>query len=130
MSDSRKQAISMADQLERRLSKNGGLEAYNDEIKNYVERGVIREISKEEMESWSGGVNYISHHGVFKKSSATTKLRIVSDSSLDNDGRGVSLNSCLPKGPNSLSSLVEVSVTFRGYENVVCWDLYLSLIHI
>ena len=114
----------MAEQLEKRLLKNGGLKAYNDEIENYVDRGVIRELSKEELESWSGGVNYISHHGVFKKSSATTKLRIVSNSSLDNNGRGVSLNSCLPKGPNSLSSLVEVFVTFRGYENVVCWDLY------
>ena len=110
----------MAEQLEKRLLKNGGIDAYNEEIKNYVECGVIRELSKEEMESWSGGVNYISHHGVFKKSSATTKLRIVSNSSLDNNGRGVSLNSCLPKGPNSLSSLVEVFVTFRCYENVVC----------
>ena len=60
-----------------------------------------------------------------KPGSTTTPLRIVSNSSLDNNGSGHSYNGCLAKGPNALTPLLlEVVTTFRSYKNMVVWDLH------
>ena len=50
------------------------------------------------------------------------KLRLVYHSSLKNGSW--SLNECLPKGPNSLNSMFDVSVRFRCYEAGLVFDLY------
>ena len=93
--------------LERRLTRNKTRHLYNTEFKGYVERGVSKELTKHEMESWEDPVNYISHHGVPKPSSVTTTLRLVSNSSLKNaQSGGVSYNDFLVKGPNSLQPLL------------------------
>ena len=68
-------------------------------------------------------MNYISHHGVLKPGSATTKLRVVSNSSLDNNNFGLSLNDCLPKGPNTLVPLIQSTVAWRSYKHCVVWDI-------
>ena len=51
----------------------------------------------------------------------TTKLRLVSHSSLKNGPR--SLNDCLPKGPNSLNSMFAVMIRFRCYQSGLVFDL-------
>ena len=76
---------------------------------------MYRQISLEEEKTWRGPVNYVSHHGVSKPSSRTTKVRIVSNSSLSNNNSGVSYNDMLPKGPNSLVPLIEALITWRVY---------------
>ena len=86
-------------------------------------QGCIHEISKTELDSWKGGVNYISHHGVVKDTSTTMPLRIGSNSSLINNKSGYSYNSLLAMGPNSISPLLSVLTTFRSYACIVCWDL-------
>ena len=107
--DNRGQAIGCAASLEKKLSKDKTRELYNDEFQGYVDRGVFKELSKDEMEAWDGPVNYISHHGVPKPSSVTTALRVVSNSSLKNDqSGGLSYNDLLVKGPNSLQPLLQV----------------------
>ena len=55
------------------------------------------ELEKEEMENWQGPVNYVSHHSVVKETNTSNKLRIISNSSLNNNNTGLSLNDCLPK---------------------------------
>ena len=75
------------------------------------------------MAAWRGPVNYISHHGVEKPTSTTTALRIVSNSSLDNNNQGLSYNDILPKGPNSLVPLIQAIISWRSYEDVVVWDI-------
>ena len=92
LEDNRVQAIRMAEHLERRLRKQGHLEAYNREMQEFIDRGVFREVTNEEMRSWEGAVNYISHHGVEKSASATTPLHVVSNSSLSINNSGVSYN--------------------------------------
>ena len=77
-------------------------------------------LSKEELESWQGPINYISHHGV-EQDSITTPLRIVSNSSLKNGGK--SLNDCLITGPKSLNSMFDIMVRFRSYEVGIVFDL-------
>ena len=80
--DNQGQAMGCAMSLERRLTQNKIRRLYNTEFRGYVEGGVYRELTKHEMESWGGPVDYISHHGVPKPSSVTTALRLVSNSSL------------------------------------------------
>ena len=102
--DNRSQVIAMETKVQERLIRDGLLETYNDVVRDYIDRGVFRKISKEEMDAWDGPVNYVTHHGVAKPDSISTALRVVCNSSLDN--HGVSLNDLLPKGPNSLVPLL------------------------
>ena len=99
------------------------LVTYNEEIKDFLDRGVLRNLTQHELKSWEGPVNYISHHGVLKPGSATTKLRVVSNSSLDNNNSGLSLNDCLPEGPNTLVPLIQSTVAWRSYKHCVVWYL-------
>ena len=112
LSDNWAQAIAIGTGVQLKLIKNGQLEAYNEVIKDYIERGVFKELSQEEMDDWDGPVNYVSHHGVPKPRSTTTALRVVCNSSLDNNNCGVSYNDLLPKGPNTLVPLLHGLITW------------------
>ena len=85
LTDNRAQAIAVEASVKKKLIKKGQLAAYNDVMKDYIQRGVFKELSQEEMDNWSKPVNYVSHHGVPKPRSATTALRAVCNSSLDNN---------------------------------------------
>ena len=122
LGDNRAQVTAIEAKVEARLMKKGMIEDYNKEMQGYLERGTFREISEDEMREWKGAVNYISHHDVPKPSSKSTKLRIVSNSSLPNNNGGLSYNDCLPKGPNSLIPLIEALAAWRQYPRVVTWD--------
>ena len=71
LSNNRAQAIAIESGVQDRLIKSGELEVYNKVIRDYIERGVFRELSQEEMDDWDKTVNYVSHHGVPKPSSMT-----------------------------------------------------------
>ena len=116
----RSTAVGIADKLWRSLEKDGLLDAYNSEIKKYIDRQTFVVLSEQEMADYCGPVQYITHHGVLKDS-ATTPLRVVTNSSFKN-GK-YSLNDLLPKGPNSLNDMLEVMVRFRAYEKVFGYDL-------
>ena len=122
LSDNRVQVVAIESKVESRLLKKGILEEYNKEMRGYIERKVFVELEEDEMKSWDGPINYISHHDVLKPASISTKLRIVSNSSLNNNNSGTSYNDCLPKGPNSLVPLIEALVTWRQYPRVAVWD--------
>ena len=122
LSDNREQALGRARSLEKRLIKTGRKEAYDEQLQDFITRGAIDKITDEEMENYRGAVNYVDHHGVLSDSN-TTPYRFVINSSLDNNGSGISLNDCLPKGPKSIRPLDECITTFRSYSNVVVFDL-------
>ena len=120
------QAKAMAVSLERQLKKRDQIEAYNKEFLDYIDRKVIVTVSREEIDDWqrSGGViNYISHHGVETPHKATTKTRLVSNSSLPNAGKGPSVNAYWVKGPMSLKPMIEVFLRFRAYEVACHYDI-------
>ncbi len=52
-------------------AKQGRTEEFNTEFYKTVERGVFKEITKEEMAAWDGPVNYISMVEAFKEEFAT-----------------------------------------------------------
>ena len=104
--------------------KDGLHAAYNEQIKSQLERGVAVKLSADEMESWSGPCQYITHHAVLKDS-VSTPVRVVSNSSFNNCGN--SLNTCLATGPNSLNPMLDVMLRFRSYPVALQLDLAKAL---
>ena len=118
-----KLASKLANNLKNSLSKDDLLNEYSENWDDMINRGVIKELSEDEIESWESSgnpVNYCSHHAVLKDSKST-KCRIVTNSSLAHNG--TSLNAILPKGPNSISNLLHVLMRFRSRPYLVIADL-------
>ena len=115
LGDNRHSAEARAKSPEQSLPRQGSIEAYNQEIKAFVDGGTFVQLSREEMAGWTcqdKSVNYISHHPVVKAHPATTKLWDVSNSSLIyNQENGLSYNNLLPK------------VGWRSYQHCTEWYL-------
>ena len=117
LSNNQGQVMSMQSSLEKRLMKTDKIEVYNSCFQDFINRGVLKEVTEEELEAWEGGINYVSHHHV-SKDSTSTPLRIIVNSSLKNNSEA-SYNSLIAKGPNTLSKLYTVLVRFRAYEVII-----------
>ena len=118
-----KLALKLCNNLKNSLTRDGLISEYQSNWDEMTARGVIRELSDEEIVTWeqSGNpVNYCSHHAVLKDSKST-KCRIVTNSSLAHNG--TSLNSILPKGPNAISNLLHVLLRFRSKPFLLIADL-------
>ena len=122
LSENRGQVIKIAQREERKLEKEGLLQHFNEEFDKMLAYGAVVELSEEDMHIWTGAVHYVSLQHVLKEDSPSTPLRIVTNSSLS-DKRGISLNSILMKGPNTLSSQWEILNRWRVYEQGMCSDL-------
>ena len=120
LGDNRARVIATQNRLFHSLVKEGTLDLYNDQIQAGIKSGLWTEITKEEMDSYDGPINYVTHHGVMKES-ATTPLRVVHNCSLKNGTE--SLNTILPKGPNQMTDMLEVTLRFRTYEDCFGADL-------
>ena len=112
--------VKIAEKLWRDLTRDGLLDQYHAEMRKYMERGTFVKLTQREMDEYEGPHQWITHHGVIK-GSVSTPLRVVTNSSFNN--RGNSLNSCLPRGPNSLNDLFNITIRFRSYEKVFGYDL-------
>jgi hypothetical protein len=110
---------------EKRLAKQGRTEEFNAEFYKTVERGVFREITKEEMAAWDGPVNYISMVEAFKEGPhSTTPLRICMNSSLKQPYPvSLSLNDCLIKGSSALVDLFTVTLCILKHRYALTKDL-------
>ena len=56
--------VKMAERMEKNLKKSGYYDTYNQEIQKALDRGAAVKLSKQELDEWSGPVNYIAFHGV------------------------------------------------------------------
>ena len=120
------QAVAIAESLERSLKKKGDIEQYNAEVDDFLNRGVLVEVTRSEIAKWqeSGGTAcFITHHCVDRPDKATTKKRLVSNSSLKNYGRGPSPNEMWPKGPNALKSMIGIFLRFRIFPVALHFDI-------
>ena len=116
-------ARKMAMNLKKGLIRDGILADYTDHFLDMESRGVIRELSQEEISEWEAGgnpVNYCSHHAVIRDHK-NTKIRVVCNSSLSHNS--TSLNNELPKGPTALSNLLHVMLRARARPYLVIADL-------
>ncbi|XP_068693031.1 uncharacterized protein [Montipora foliosa] len=83
---------------------------YCEAVNQYINDGHARAIVKED--SKADKIRYLPHHAVFREDRTTTKCRVVFDSSAKT-ADGVSLNSCLLKGPKQQPDLGHVIIRFR-----------------
>ena len=116
------QVIKIHSRLEKKLMKLGRLEAFNQEFNKMLLNGSLVELSPEELKMWDGAVHYVSLQDVVNEDSNTTPLRIVTNSSLS-DRKGLSLNSILMKGPNTLSDQWNILNKWRSYEVALSSDV-------
>ena len=84
---------------------------YKRQIKDMIERNVVRKVSAEELRQYKGPKYYIAHHAVMKPESKTTPCRIGFNSSVKY--QGYSLDDCYAKGPSLLNQLLGVLLRFR-----------------
>ena len=112
--------VKIAGKLWTNLKRDGLLDQYHAEMRKYMERGTFVKLTQKEMDEYEGPHQWITHHGVVK-GSVSTPLRVVTNSSFNNHGN--SLNSCLPRGPNSLNDLFNITIRFRSYKKVFAYDL-------
>ena len=114
LDDNKEQAIALMKKQEKRLLKNQeDAEQYRKVFQEFIDRGVITEITEEEQKSWTGPVFYITAHEVKKEESSSTPIRLVINPSLKYKGR--SLNDLLMKGPNTLNDLFGILIRFRTH---------------
>jgi len=110
---------------ERRLEKNDDMkQQYGKAIEEYVELGFAKEIAPKESEElrWSKDAYFVPHHAVFRDSSVSTKIRIVSNASSP-DRNGISLNDTLLPGPPLQPDIGQVLIRFRSHKYVFSGDL-------
>ena len=112
LADNFYQVVKIAEAEERKLEREGKLQEFNELFDKLLDLGALEEISAQELRSWTGPVHYVSLQHVIDESSATTSLRIVTNSSLKTPGNPHSLNSILAKGPNMLSDPFKIMIRF------------------
>ena len=116
------QVTKIALREEKKLVREGLLDAFNNEFDNMIRHGALVELTKESMAAGTGPVHYTSLQHIVKPDSPTTPIRIVSNSSLP-DRNGNSFNSIMMKGPNALSDQRDVVSRWRTYESALSTDL-------
>ena len=114
-------AEAMLKSTERRLLKDKmKAETYQEQIEDMLLRNVAIKLSKEQLQNYSGPVQYLSHHEVLKES-ASTPCRIVFNASAKY--KGVSLNDCWAKGPDIMNNMLGVLIRFRESEVAIAGDI-------
>ena len=110
------QVVRIAASLERKLMKENLTDQANILFDKMIDVGAVTELTEAELQMWEGPVHYLSIQHVVDLSSATTPLRLVTNSSLKDPVSGISLNSILAKGPNVLNDMFEILIRFRLYD--------------
>ena len=123
MRNNRDQVLKVQERIETRAMKDGTHEQLIEEMEKAIKEGSVRKLSKEEMTLYEGPVNYNPYFGVKNENSVSTKLRVVLHSAHVNVRSGLSLNDCMDKGPNQISSLVDCLIHWRTVEKAVMADL-------
>ena len=122
LEDNRGQAYALLQKTEKRLKQHPDhAKLYCEQWQDFIDRGVVTEITEEEAKAYQGPVFYISHHEVFKPGSTSTPIRIVVNSSLKY--KGLSLNDILMKGPNFLQNMFGIQLRFREHRYVLVCDM-------
>ena len=91
------------------------LQEYDKIIQEQLQLGIVELVSDDigDLVSDKRVIHYLPHHGVVRRDSQTTKLRVVYDGSARAMGEKYSLNDCLQKGPNYIPKLLDILIRFR-----------------
>lgn len=116
-------ALATLKNTERTLSKDERwADTYLKQMEDMVERGVARKLSQKELQEWNGPKFYISHLAVVNTRSHSTPVRIVFNSS--QVCQGMSLNSCLAKGPDCyMNNMIGILLRWREEQVALVGDI-------
>ncbi|KAG7295897.1 hypothetical protein JYU34_020982 [Plutella xylostella] len=120
LGDSYSTARSRFMSLERKLQRSPEYkQMYCDFMNEYESLGHMTRIGidKPELPNYT-----LSHHGVFKESSSTTRLRVVFNASVPTKS-SKSLNDIQYSGPALQNDIFSILLRFRQYKYVVCADI-------
>ncbi|XP_055714378.1 uncharacterized protein LOC129808617 [Phlebotomus papatasi] len=121
LGESRPLAIRQFLALERRFDKKPAMRtAYRDILHDQLRRGWIEPVPHDD--SNVSPAYYMPHHGVYKESSTTTKLRIVYNASAKTSS-GSSLNDLLRIGPVVQPDLATILLRFRKHPYAMTADI-------
>ena len=109
--------------IDKKIVKDGYKAAYDEELSRMIGAGVVSAILLEESSAWGGGVHYMPHFAVHNKESASTKLRIVVDSSCRNANSKLSFNDLMTPLPNALNDILGVILRWRCKPIALNYDL-------
>ena len=108
--------------LEMKLQKEGLTKAFNENVADFMARGVIRWTSDvpgiQDLQKSYIPLTYALRAGA----DTTTKLRICGNSSFKSRS-GVSLNDCMLDGPSYLNSVQGILLRFRVANQVALGDI-------
>ena len=123
MRSNEKQIMKIQEATERKLAKDGTKRAYDEEMKKALEAGAAVKVTEGDKKEWKGGVHYIPHFPVYKQASASTKVRIVSNSKMINWNTWLSFNDLVGDVPNALSNLLNCLLRWRTKPVSLVYDL-------
>ncbi|KAH9637392.1 hypothetical protein HF086_012005 [Spodoptera exigua] len=104
--------------LERKLARNPEYKKmYSAFLKEYLDLGHMTRIH-----TYSFPTYFLPHHGVFRESSSTTKLRVVFDASAKSTS-GKSLNDIQLTGPILQNDIFSILLRFRRHRYIACADV-------
>lgn len=107
--------------LERKLKQNSELHTiFKEKIETYLSKGYIRKLCGPQIYRPDGMVWYLPIFAVFNKNKPG-KSRVVWDAAAKTNG--LSLNSFLLKGPDLLTSLLAILLSFRQKAVAICGDI-------
>ncbi|XP_050305576.1 uncharacterized protein LOC126742816 [Anthonomus grandis grandis] len=123
LGDSRNIAMKRFLSLERRLISNEKLrELYTDFLTEYESLGHMTVIEDDDRDLSDSVEYYMPHHGVFKQSDLSTKLRVVFNASAPTS-TGISLNDLQMTGPIIQRDLLSILLDFRMRSIVISSDI-------
>ena len=116
-------ALATLKNTERTLSKDERwADTYLKQMEDMVERGVARKLPQKELQDWNGPKFYIFHLAVVNTRSHSTPVRIVFNSS--QVCQGMSLNSCLAKGPDCyMNNMIGILLRWREEQVALVGDI-------
>nr|CAI5829947.1 unnamed protein product [Callosobruchus analis] len=107
--------------LEKKLDRNErSKEMYIEFMREYERLGHMTQINTKN--EGNAQIFYLTHHGVYREGSSTTKLRVVFDASAQSD-TGLSLNYALRVGPILQRELFLILLSFRAHNVVIIADI-------
>ncbi|XP_063630296.1 uncharacterized protein LOC134801610 [Cydia splendana] len=117
--ETKQQAITRFQQIERKFQRNGKLkEEYTKVINEYLNLGHMKKVEKEDERE----AIYLAHHPVIREDKDTTKVRIVYDAS-SKGSNGRSLNDSMLVGPTLQPDLRSLIIRWRCHKICVVGDI-------
>lgn len=117
-----KQALRVFQRMENKCKHSENFKKSYDEVfKEHLRMGHMKQVSMEDIDMQNSC--FLTHHGIIKESSSTTKFRMVVNASLKSAITGNSFNDTLEVGENLIPDLIDLILEWRLFEYAFSADI-------